>query len=154
MPNSGPGRRPESRVMPIFGPMLPPSMQILIDEIFLTWPYGHLRANFWSFISELVTRNPTMAIPALEDGLFANLLIYDYLYYIFLFGLSASKMTLAFLIHFGRCLLVHTLDTPLQTQTHTQACGGGGGGGVGCGDAGSGGGSGGGDGGGAGGGVR
>ena len=47
-------------------------------------------------------------------------------------------------------LLVHTLDTPLQTQTHTQACGGGGGGGGGGrGGGGSGGGRGGGDGGGA-----
>ena len=37
------------------------------------------RADFWFFITELVTRNPTMGIPALEDGLFANLLIFDYL---------------------------------------------------------------------------
>ena len=44
------------------------------------------RADFWSFITELVTRNPNLGIPALEDGLFANLLIFDYLYYIFLFG--------------------------------------------------------------------
>ena len=44
-------------------------------------------------------------------------------------------------------MLVHTLDTALQTQTHTQACGGGGGGegGGGRGGGGSGGGSGGGD---------
>ena len=81
-----------------------------------------------------------MGIPALEDGLFANLLIFDYLYYIFVFGLSASKMTLAFLIH--------TLDAPLQTQTHTQECGGAGGGGGGRGGGDSGGGRGGGDGGG------
>ena len=40
-------------------------------------------ADFGSFITELVTRNPTMGIPALEDGLFANLWIFDYLYYIF-----------------------------------------------------------------------
>ena len=39
------------------------------------------RADFWSFITELVTRNPNLGIPALEDGLFANLLIFDYLYY-------------------------------------------------------------------------
>ena len=51
-----------------------------------------------------------MGIPALEDGLFANLLIFDYLYYIFVFGLSASKMTMAFLIQFLGFLLVHTLD--------------------------------------------
>ena len=42
------------------------------------------RADFSSFISELVTRNPNLGIPALEDGLFANLLILNYLYYIFL----------------------------------------------------------------------
>ena len=29
-------------------------------------------------------------------------------------------MTLDLLIHFGMFLLVHILDTPLQTQTHTQ----------------------------------
>ena len=34
------------------------------------------REDFWSFITELVTRNPTVGIPALEDGLFANLLIF------------------------------------------------------------------------------
>ena len=44
------------------------------------------RADFWSFITELVMRNPNLGIPALEDGLFANLLIFDYLYHIFLFG--------------------------------------------------------------------
>ena len=44
------------------------------------------RADFWFFITELVTRNPNLGIPALEDGLFANLLIFDYLYYIFVFG--------------------------------------------------------------------
>ena len=32
-----------------------------------------------------------MGIPALEDGLFANLLIFDYLYYIFLFGKGKGK---------------------------------------------------------------
>ena len=57
------------------------------------------RGNLWSFVIELVTINPTMGIPAVEDGLFANLLMFDYLYYIFVFGLSASKMTLAFLTH-------------------------------------------------------
>ena len=36
------------------------------------------------FIIELVTRNPNLGIPALEDGLFANSLTFDYLYYIFL----------------------------------------------------------------------
>ena len=41
------------------------------------------RADFSSFISELVTRNPNLGIPALENGLFANLLISDYLYYIY-----------------------------------------------------------------------
>ena len=42
------------------------------------------RANFWSFIGELVPRNPNLGIPALEDGLFANLLIFDYLYYTYI----------------------------------------------------------------------
>ena len=54
-------------------PMLPPNVQILIHEIFLTWPYGHLQDLFLVFHYEFVTRNPTMGIPALEDGLFANL---------------------------------------------------------------------------------
>ena len=31
-------------------------------------------------ITELVTRDPTTGLPALEDGLFASLLIFDYLY--------------------------------------------------------------------------
>ena len=35
------------------------------------------RADFWSFINELVTSNPTMGIPALEDGLVASLLIFN-----------------------------------------------------------------------------
>ena len=38
------------------------------------------RVDCWFFIIEIVTRNPTMGIPALEDGLLANLLIFDYLY--------------------------------------------------------------------------
>ena len=33
------------------------------------------RAFFLSLITELVTRNPNLGIPLLEDGLFANLLI-------------------------------------------------------------------------------
>ena len=37
------------------------------------------RADFWSSINELVTRNPTMGIAALEDGLLMNLLIFDFL---------------------------------------------------------------------------
>ena len=41
---------------------------------------ANARADLWSFIIELVTRNPNLGIPALEDGLFANLLIFDYLY--------------------------------------------------------------------------
>ena len=64
-------------------PMLPPNVQIHIYEIFRTWPYDHLqKADFWSFITELVMRNPNLGTPALEDGLSANLLIFDYLYYI------------------------------------------------------------------------
>ena len=38
------------------------------------------RPDFWSLIIELVARNLNLGIPALEDGLFANLLIFDYLY--------------------------------------------------------------------------
>ena len=47
---------------------------------------GHMtisKAGFGSFITELVTRNPNLGIPAMEDELFANLLIFDYVYYIF-----------------------------------------------------------------------
>ena len=49
------------------------------------------RLDFGSFIIELVRRNPTMGIPSQEDGLFANLLIFDYLYYTFLFGKGKGK---------------------------------------------------------------
>ena len=41
------------------------------------WPSPELILVF--VITELVTRNPTMGIPALEDALFANLLMFDYL---------------------------------------------------------------------------
>ena len=34
-------------------------------------------ADFWSFSIELVRTNPTMGITALEDRLYANLLIFD-----------------------------------------------------------------------------
>ena len=44
------------------------------------------RADFWSFIIGLVTRNPDLGIPALEDGLFANLLIFGCLFYIYIFA--------------------------------------------------------------------
>ena len=36
------------------------------------------RADFLFFVIELVTRNLNLGVPALEDGLFANLLIFDY----------------------------------------------------------------------------
>ena len=49
------------------------------------------KADFWSFITELVKRNPNLGIPGLEDGLFANLLIFDYSYYIFLFGKGRER---------------------------------------------------------------
>ena len=29
--------------LPLLGPMLLPDVQILIEGIFLTWPYGHLQ---------------------------------------------------------------------------------------------------------------
>ena len=35
--------------MTILGPMLPPNLQLLIDEIFLTWPFGHLQDWFLVF---------------------------------------------------------------------------------------------------------
>ena len=41
-------------------------------------------SDFWSFASELVTRNPNLGIPALEDGLFANLLV-SIIYIVYLF---------------------------------------------------------------------
>ena len=46
------------------------------------WPSPELISVF--VIIELVTRNPNLGIPALEDRLFANLLIFNYLCYIFL----------------------------------------------------------------------
>ena len=36
------------------------------------------RADFVSFITAMFMRNRTMGIPALEDGLFVNLFIFDY----------------------------------------------------------------------------
>ena len=36
--------------------------------------------DFCSFITELVTRNRNLGKPTLEDELFANLLIFNYLY--------------------------------------------------------------------------
>ena len=38
------------------------------------------RTDFWFFISELVKRNANLGISPLEDGSFANLLIFNYLY--------------------------------------------------------------------------
>ena len=46
------------------------------------WPFPEL--TFWSFFNEIMSRNPNLGLPALEDGLFANSLIFDYLHYIFL----------------------------------------------------------------------
>ena len=43
------------------------------------------KADFLSFITELVMRNPILGIPPLQDGLFANLSIFYYLYDTFLF---------------------------------------------------------------------
>ena len=60
--------------------MLSAKVQILIDEIFLKCLYGNLQTDFWSFIIDFITRNPNLGIPALEDGLFANSLIFEYLY--------------------------------------------------------------------------
>ena len=52
---------------------------MLIDEIFLTRPYDRLQGRLLVFYYELVTRNPNLGVPALEDGLFANSLIFNYL---------------------------------------------------------------------------
>ena len=79
MPNSDHGGPLGTRVMTIFGSHVVCKVQILIDEIFLQCPYGHLQADFLLFIIELDTRNPNLGIPALEDGLFANSLILNYL---------------------------------------------------------------------------
>ena len=38
------------------------------------------RTDVLAFITAMRMRNPTMGIPAKEDGLFVNLLIFDYLY--------------------------------------------------------------------------
>ena len=44
------------------------------------------RADLGSVITAMCMRNRTMGIPALEDGLFVNLLIFDYLFYILRLG--------------------------------------------------------------------
>ena len=49
------------------------------------------KADFWFCITELVARNPNLGIPALEDGLFAKLLIFEYLYYICFKGKGRGK---------------------------------------------------------------
>ena len=49
MPNSGPGDALGPELWQFVCPMLRPNVQILFDEIFLTWPYGHLRAWFLVF---------------------------------------------------------------------------------------------------------
>ena len=38
------------------------------------------KADFWFCITAMSIGNRTMGIPALEDGLFVNLLIFDYLH--------------------------------------------------------------------------
>ena len=38
------------------------------------------RVEFWSFITAMCMINRTVSIPTLEDGLFVNLLSFDYLY--------------------------------------------------------------------------
>ena len=51
------------------------------DQLYDHWPSPVLIC--WSFITELVSRNPTRGIPALEDGSLAKLLI---LYYVLSFS--------------------------------------------------------------------
>ena len=38
------------------------------------------RADFWFLMTAMCMRNRTMGITALEDGLFVNLVIFEYLY--------------------------------------------------------------------------
>ena len=38
------------------------------------------RVDFWSCTNAMCMRNRTMGIPALEEGLFVNLLIFDHSY--------------------------------------------------------------------------
>ena len=54
------------------------------------WLLAISSTDFWSFITELVSRNPTRGIPALEDGSLANLLI---LYYFWVFWVFESGTT-------------------------------------------------------------
>ena len=64
--------------------MLSAKVQILIDEIILKRDMATSSDDLWYFITELVPINPNLGIPALEDGLFANLLIFDYIYHTYI----------------------------------------------------------------------
>ena len=75
MPNSGHGGTPGTRVM-----LIVRKCKSLLMKFSELGRMAISRTDFCSFIIELGTRNPTMGIPALDDGLPANLLIFDYLY--------------------------------------------------------------------------
>ena len=60
--------------------MLATKVQILIGQFCYFERMAISRADFWFFISAMCMRNRTMGVPALEDGLFVNLLIFDYLH--------------------------------------------------------------------------
>ena len=70
---------PWDAIYDYLGSVLFVKVQTLIDGILPTWPFAISRVDFWFFIIELVMRNPNLDIPDLDDGLFANLLIFDYL---------------------------------------------------------------------------
>jgi len=59
--------------------------------IFMT--IGHLQHWFGSFITELVSRNPTRGIPALEDGSLAKLLILYYFWVLWVFETAKTSFS-------------------------------------------------------------
>ena len=74
------GGLPGTRVTTIFVTRVVCEKQILVDKLFLNAYMAIYRTDFWSFIIEFTTRNPNLGLPALEDGLFANSLIFEYIY--------------------------------------------------------------------------
>ena len=64
--------------MTIFGPMLSPNVQILIDEIFLNWLMAISRADLFVFLLLHDHEKFDDGYITLEFGLFVNLLIFNY----------------------------------------------------------------------------
>ena len=54
---------------PIFSPMSP-TMQIIIDEVFITRPHAISVAGFWYLIIAMWLINPNSCVPPTEDDLF------------------------------------------------------------------------------------